>query len=304
VTIANAAVTLAGSIWADTTISATTANLTIAAAGARLTGRGSLLLSDQATNRITGATSTATLINVDDTISGAGRLGAGNMRLVNDRGALIEGDHTLALNISAGQSTIANAGWIEAAGAGGVVVWSAIANTGVLYANGGVLTLEGAVTGAGHAVINNGALVARAAFTEAVTFDPAGGQLTLVQSQSYTGRISGFSLTGATSLDLRDIGFVGAGEATFKGTSHVGVLTVSDGTHTARIGLIGDYVGATFTASNDHEGGVVVVASTTSRMSTQTFVAAMAAFAGPTGSTVHSDAAGAGQSVLLAPPPG
>jgi hypothetical protein len=35
------------------------------------------------------------------------------------------------------------------------------------------------------------------------------GTLDLAESQFYAGTITGFSKTGATTLDLRDIGFVG-----------------------------------------------------------------------------------------------
>jgi len=89
-----------------------------------------------------------------------------------------------------------------------------------------------------------------AAFSEDVTFDQDGptrqglsglGTLRLADSQDYCAAISGFSAKGLTALDLRDIGFVSAGEASFSGTSVEGVLTVSDGAHTARITLIGNF---------------------------------------------------------------
>lgn len=67
--------------------------------------------------------------------------------------------------------------------------------------------------------------------------------LELAKSQSYTATISGFSKTGGASLDLADVGFVGAGEATLKGSKTGGVLTVTDGSHTAHINLTGDYTG-------------------------------------------------------------
>ena len=69
----------------------------------------------------------------------------------------------------------------------------------------------------------------------------------------------GFSTTGGTSFDLRDIGFVSANEATFVGGSSGGVLTVTDGTHTAHITLLGDYTTSTFVASSDGSGGVIIV---------------------------------------------
>jgi hypothetical protein len=80
----------------------------------------------------------------------------------------------------------------------------------------------------------------------------------LARSRTYTGTVFNFSTSGGTSLDLKDIAFVSAGEATFAGKSTGGVLTVTDGTHTAHITLRGDYLGSTFTAASDGHGGVIV----------------------------------------------
>ena len=80
----------------------------------------------------------------------------------------------------------------------------------------------------------------------------------LVKSTIPAGTISGFSKVGTTLLDLGDIGFVSAGEATFSGTSSGGVQTVTDGTHTARIGLSGNYRSSTFVCASDGLNGVIV----------------------------------------------
>jgi len=123
-------------------------------------------------------------------------------------------------------------------------------------------------------------------FSENVSFSGTSGTLELARSQAFTGAISGFAQTGATALDLRDVGFVNAGEATFSGTATGGVLTVSDGTHTASVTLQGDYTDASWTASSDGGGGVTVVATPTPQApSPYAFVAAMAAVEGPSASS-------------------
>jgi hypothetical protein len=91
-------------------------------------------------------------------------------------------------------------------------------------------------------------------FTENVAFTGSTGKLVLSQSQGYTGTISGFSTSGGTSLDLRDIGFASSGEASWSG----GVLTVTDGAHTAHINLAGSFSGSTFTAASDGHGGTLI----------------------------------------------
>ncbi len=117
-------------------------------------------------------------------------------------------------------------------------------------------------------------------FSQSVAFDAA-GTLDLSESTRFRATIAGFS--AETTLDLRDIGFVNSNEATFTGTVSGGRLIVIDGVHTARIRLSGDYVGATFTASSDGEGGVVV---TESGASIQRFAAAAASLTPTLGVTV------------------
>jgi len=167
-----------------------------------------------------------------------------------------------------------------------------------LAAAGGDLTVNGAVTGNGSATINGATLDLGSSFTENVTFTGTSGVLELAQSQTYTGKVTGFSLTGGTSLDLRDIAFVSAGEATFGGNKTSGVLTVTDGTHTAHITLIGNYTGSTFVASSDGQGGVSIVdpqsgggaasaaLSPIAPASRHQFIAAMAGLGGGSGGPV------------------
>jgi hypothetical protein len=124
--------------------------------------------------------------------------------------------------------------------------------------------------------------------------------------------VSGFSLTGGTSLDLRDIAFVGSGEATFSGTASQGVLTVTDGTHTAHITLIGNYTASSFVASSDGQGGVSIVdpnttqdalaLSANARPPPHYFIAAMASLGVTAGYVVHSDGPSSVHSSMLSTP--
>ena len=306
-----AALAVSGSITnsgaIDLAASTGTTSLVISAAGATLNGRGSVVLGPSAYNTITGATPTATLTNFDNTISGSGAFGAGKLQLVNQAAGVIDQTGAVSMTIDVGAATISNAGTIESTGAGGAVVASAVNNTGLLEAVGGSLTLNGAVTGAGSAVISGGTLSFGAAFTENVKFAGTTGTLVLAQSRTYTGTISGFSLTGGTALDLRDISFVSSKEATFKS----GVLTVTDGSHTAKIKLAGNFIGSTWVASGDGHGGVIVIdphapvaTAAASSASPQALVAAMAAMSSDpvTGSPLESRVAPSNPQPLVAPP--
>ncbi len=260
VSIGAATVTLSGAISNASAIAVTSPSVIIAVNGATLSGTGSINLSNLATNEITGAATTATLTNVSNKISGAGLLGGGKLTLINETGGLIDGNQTTALTIDTGTASITNAGIIESVGTGGVLIKSAVGNTGTLEALGGTLTVNGAVSGAGTVRITAGTADFVSTFAENVTFAAGStGTLELGKSQSYTGSISGFSKTGANFLDLADIAYSATKtKATYSGTTTSGVLTVTDGTHTSKITLTGNYTASTFVAVSDGHGGTLI----------------------------------------------
>jgi hypothetical protein len=256
-----------------------TIGLIVGAAGATLSGGGSVLLAARGSDTLAGANATATLTNVDDRIIGAGDLGDGDMVLINEAGGLIEQTGAVALTLDTGAATINNAGTIETAGPGGATVVGALDNSGVIEARSGDLTIDGAVSGSGTALIVGGTLTAWSTFTQDVVFNRAAGELILADGALYSGAVTGFSKRGQTSIDLRDIAFVDPSEATFSGTTAGGVLTVTDGTRAAHISMVGDFTRSGWTASSDGGGGVIVTASTARaapNLARGAFVAAMA----------------------------
>jgi hypothetical protein len=280
------------------TLSATGPDLGVAASGATLAGSGELLLSDTATNELSGADTTATLTN-KAIIKGAGQLGGGEMSLVNS--GAIESAYATALTINTGTKTIVNSGQIEAVGTGGLIIDSAVDNTGTLTSDNATLTVEGAVTGAGVVHVHGGEVDFASTFDEHVTFG-AGGVLALSHSQTFTGAVFGFSTSGTTSFDLQDINFATA-TAKYSGTTASGVLTVTDGTHTAKIDLIGDYLSSTWDLSADSGTGTIVkdpTAKPPAASPVHALAAAAASFgAAPAGAT-HTHAADPPRPALLA----
>ena len=93
--------------------------------------------------------------------------------------------------------------------------------------------------------------------TNAVVFAGSSGTLVIQDSQAFQGEVSG--LSGSDTIDLADIAFNAATQATFVGTASGGTLTVSNGTETAKIALTGDYLSSTWSLSNDGDGGTNVV---------------------------------------------
>ncbi|MDX8435285.1 Ig-like domain-containing protein [Mesorhizobium abyssinicae] len=226
--------------------------------GITLQGGGQIVLSDSAGNVISGTTADVTLTNVDNVISGAGQLGGGSLSL-NNQGTIIA-TGTQALIIDTGSNVTVNSGTLEATGSGGLMITGGLANSGLIWANGGNVTIEGQVTGTGSATIGN---LSQLEFGEAssinVTFaTDAAGILRLDDSFDFSGKIGG--MTSDDKIDLGDILFGAGTSATYQvdqdGTG--GTLTVTDGTHNATLHLLGVYDADSFALADDGAGRTVV----------------------------------------------
>ena len=94
--------------------------------------------------------------------------------------------------------------------------------------------------------------------TSSVTFNASTGDLILDHSSLFTGQINGFTgngtLSGSDQIDLQDVNYSSASESYSNG-----VLTVTDGTDTAKLTFNGSYVLANFSLASDGNGGTIVV---------------------------------------------
>ena len=93
------------------------ASLEILFRGASLSGGGQLVLSDSDHNALFGGSADTVLFNIDNSIRGAGQLGAGQLILNNAGSIIADGSH--ALVIDTGDEVIINSGMLAATGAGG-----------------------------------------------------------------------------------------------------------------------------------------------------------------------------------------
>jgi hypothetical protein len=230
--------------------------------GITLQGGGQLILSDSGENFISGTIPSVTLTNVDNTISGAGQLGAGQMTLVNDGTIVATGSH--ALVIDTGANVVTNIGTLEATASGGLLVNSDVANSGLIWAYGGNITINGAVTGSGSAMINGIAtLEFGAASSSDVTFAAdAAGTLILDHSltQPFSAVISG--LGADDIIDLKDLAFTsGDMTATTSFANGDTTLVVSNAStnQSVTFTLAGDYTHSTWSFAQDSFGTGTIV---------------------------------------------
>ncbi|MDT4740357.1 hypothetical protein [Bradyrhizobium sp. WYCCWR 12699] len=141
--------------------------------GILLEGGGQVLLSDNSENSVSGAVSDVTLTNIDNTMSGAGQLGEGTLSLVNQ--GTINATGIDALEIDTGSNIIVNSGTIAVSGSGGLVIDSNVDNSGLLWAHGANITLNGIVSGGGTALMDGVATIEFGAASSAhVGLDAAG----------------------------------------------------------------------------------------------------------------------------------
>ena len=216
-----------------------------------------------------------TLTNIDNTISGAGQVGDWQTVLINQGTIIATG--TYALTIDTGSNVVINSGILEATGTGGLIVNSGISNSGLIWADGGNITIEGTVTGTGGALISGGTLEFLSASSVNVTFaDESLDTLVLDNPTAFTGQIFGFSGNATENSDLinlKGIAFDTGTSWTYfdnDGSDTGGTLTISeniDGT-TNTLGSIkfgnGDYTTESFVLTSDGSGGTLIADPTTS----------------------------------------
>jgi hypothetical protein len=78
----------------------------------------------------------------------------------------------------------------------------------------------------------------------------------LDHAADFSGTVSG--MLGQETLDLRDINFSQIQKPILSADETSGILSVSDGTHTANIQLLGNYIAAAFATASDGHGGTFV----------------------------------------------
>ena len=202
---------------------------------------------------IEGGGAPATLVNVNNTITGDGTIGGAGMKLSNGSAGVIDASTDpvipVPLVIDTGANTITNAGAMKAESSSTLFIASNLSNTGTLVASGGLIETEGTVTG-GNAVISGAGSIDFAAASSAKTTFAAGatGQLLLESSSKYSGTIFGFGGTPTQTIDLADFDFSGVTK-----TFASGVLTLTNSVHqTVHLHFSGSgYTLASFTPSDD-----------------------------------------------------
>ena len=183
------------------------------------------------------------------------KVGSGGIEVVfgTDSGATISGGTQYDYGVANGGTLISGGEQIVEAGAS--ASGTHVNSGGYDYVASGGIASAATISGGLMEIVSGGSIG-----SGAVTFATSGGgTLQLDASMSFGGLVAGFGLPDA--LDLRDISYVsGTTSATFvEAPSNLsGTLTVTDGTHTANLTLLGLYAPGNFTLSSDLHGGTIV----------------------------------------------
>lgn len=84
------------------------------------------------------------------------------------------------------------------------------------------------------------------------------GTLILDQSQAFSGTVAGLATSGAQNIDLLNISSASLQPLSYTASGGSGTLTVTDGTITAQLNLIGAYTVGSFKISDDGHGGTLI----------------------------------------------
>ena len=174
---------------------------------------------------------------------------------------------------SSTDATVLAGGWQFIWGAGTTATGTTVNNGGGQYVWQGGVDNDLTVGSGGFAYVFGGGAVNDAtldggllqiaedgtAGSSTITFTSAGGTLRLDDSDHFDGQIAGFGVPGA--IDFADIAFGAQTTLDYiegPGGNTSGTLIVSDGTITASILLLGQYLAANFNMASDGHGGTLV----------------------------------------------
>ena len=209
--------------------------LQIGGGGLTLQGGGHVQLSDSSSNYIGTAADSATLVNLDNTISGAGTIGNASLTLENHGLIVATGGNPLLIDTGS----------------------HAILNTGTLEAQGGSLDVRSDVTGGGDAVIDGGSIEFGGASDTDVTFtDASSGILKLDYAADFTGKI--LSIGDGDKIDLADLAPDVSASIAGSSDGATTTLSVQSGGASANLAIANGNSAAVFSVNGDGDHGTMI----------------------------------------------
>ena len=138
---------------------------------------------------------------------------------------------------------------------GGIASGTIVSSGGMVDVFAGGIASGATIKSGGDATISGGTLELGSPATASGTIDFAGGgTLKLDGTGAYGFVVSGYAVPDV--FDLSAVNFIsGTTSATYSGNTASGTLTVTDGTHSVSIALLGNYLATTFNVGPEGGGG-------------------------------------------------
>ena len=165
-----------------------------------------------------------------------------------------------AFTVTNGTGAGVQAGVVSAKAGATLNISGVFDNTGTIWAQGGTVNVNGALTGGVTAISGAGWVVMGQASSENISFSSGStGGLVLGRAR-YSGWISGFGSNTTQSIDLAKLKFAGARLVSYNpnSTDTAGILTVSNGKTSVALQFTGTYTLADFHIANDGAGGTLL----------------------------------------------
>jgi hypothetical protein len=259
----------------------------------------------------TGTSSTLTLGAGLTLFTGSNAFLGGPAKVVN-RGGIIADTGDGIFTISSG--SFVNRGAMIIANGENATVMNALTNDANIEVIAGLFDLRSTAGGTGNIQIDAAGKVefdSTVGAGQTIRFYGAGGALQIASANSFrAGGIDGYAKGDA--IDLANVTFSHSLAMSYAGTANGGTLVVSDGQHTAKLKLVGDYSAASFVAASDGAAGTTITDTGSAdgdpalHGKVQRFVAAVAAHsadsAGFSAASLAGDSGEATPRTVLAPP--
>jgi hypothetical protein len=204
----------------------------------------------------TGSSATLTLGAGLTVIVGPNANIGGNGKVVN-RGTMITNG---AGDLDISSASFVNRGAITVANSDTVTVATGFTNDANVEIIQGLLDLQSTAGGTGNYQLDAAGTLefdSTVGNGQIIKFYGSGGALQIGSANSFkAGAIWGFA--EGDSIDLANVAFSGSLKMSYAGNANGGTLVVSDGQHTARLKLIGDYSAASFAAATDRGSGATI----------------------------------------------
>jgi len=157
--------------------------------------------------------------------------------------------------------TVISAGGSAVVSSGGAAYGTIIDSGGYELVMSGGLMSNATISGGTLEIASGGAVA-----SSTITFDTTSSSTLVLDDTKFRGKIAGFTGSGSTIANSDAIDLTGVSDGAtlgYVGNALSGTLTVSDGSHTVKLTMLGNFVQSNFNVTDDGGGHALITYSAT-----------------------------------------